>query len=461
MRTHNLIHRSDCLHADAGTFYSNYYEDSERIFSLFDSYCWTGQLLLEDALDTARLFYRHQIPPLHRDLFFPVTITEQDYLEGRQRFFYYGDEGVRFGSLLQYGRHAHDIAGIVPLPSGIVDVDICTDIPVDPSVVLLQGVDFEIRRDYLVFYRNLFDVFPSEGLTPNRTCTFYLRSAYSDRKYLQNRLGVLTRTHGQSTDAYRDFCNLIVDSIIEGTSAVRLVQIICRLFGVPCTDETETVEVLDRDCLVTDKRVYFSATDANFLYKVGDTLLPGTVLTDAISVINHKRLPESVPLFLERRFLGSEYLAGLYFPNEVCRITYNTVASKLCFPIIGRQEDVDKFWQTFHERAVDADLLEQASLGGWINPAEFIYENVLYPRVCLFLIDINKTGERLPLVNTKILRSLLPPGVLFSLQMSMPPVPKPEVSISVRGRAGQQGTGMIPLAAKVLVFGCETSIRQC
>jgi len=103
MLTNNLFHRSDLLHQGAGTFYSSYYGDADRIFALFDSYCWSGQLLLEEALDAAKLFYRQHIPPLHRDLFLPVIVREQEYREGRYRIAKYGDAGLYYGRGIQYG----------------------------------------------------------------------------------------------------------------------------------------------------------------------------------------------------------------------------------------------------------------------------------------------------------------------------------------------------------------------
>ncbi len=66
MKTVNPIHRSDQLHRDAGTFYRTFHGDAERIYTLFDSVSWAGQLLLDDALDAAKLFVRSVMPPLHR-----------------------------------------------------------------------------------------------------------------------------------------------------------------------------------------------------------------------------------------------------------------------------------------------------------------------------------------------------------------------------------------------------------
>jgi hypothetical protein len=395
-------------------------------------------------------------------------------------------------------------------------------------------VDFEIRSKNLVFQKNLFEIMPSEGESPERTCTFWLRSAYCDRGYIQNRLGVLTKTHGPSNEAYLDFCNLVMDSVMEGTSSASITQIVCRLFDVPCTQETETVEVLDRSggeqCLVTDKRVYFAPSGAEFLYGESTTLSPGTVLTDAMTVIQHKELPKGMPLYLERRFLGNEYLSGLLFPNEDFRLVFDMNGACMCissndsdsscceksschpgyrcvhtkwgrkmgkwgtalgkwgtvnclcepdpcfgqgcrngqpdiralFPIIGRAEDIARFWNTFYERALDPDVLAKVSPGNWINPAKFVYEHVFYPRLRFFQIDISKTGkERLPMVNTKILRSLVPPGVLLSLQLQAPSAPEPDIGVRVRGQARTPGLGMKRVSCSVSFHGEKRTVRVC
>ena len=451
---------------DAGTFYSSYYGDADRVFTLFDAYCWMGQMLLEESLDAAKMFYRQQIPPLHRDLFYPITISEQDYREGVYKVIRYGEDGLQYGQGLHYGIPDKGITGAIPLPAGLVDIDLCVERPVEPSVLLLKNIDFEIRGGYLILHKDIFDIFTSEGQGSDRECTFWLRSAYFDRRYIQDRLGILTRTYGYSTRNYLEFCNLIMDSVIEGTSEVRLTQILCKLFDVPCTEETEIVELVDDRSLVTDRRVYFAAKEAKFLYKAGDIVPPGTILTDAITVTSQKHLPEGMPLFLERRFLGRDYLAGLYFPNEFVRVQHTADSraerATVRFPIVGRAEDVERFWTMFHERDLSSQL-SNAFAGDWVNPAEFIYETVLYPRLRIFQIEYGKTGsQRLPMANTQILRSLLPPGVLFSLQMAMPPAPEPEIGVSVSGVAGGQGVGMKPvILSPAVVLAGSASMRAC
>jgi hypothetical protein len=90
------------------------------------------------------------------------------------------------------------------------------------------------------------------------------------------------------------------------------------------------------------------------------------------------------------------------------------------------------------------------------------YENVFYPRLRFFLIDISKTGkERLPMVNTKILRSLVPPGVLLSLQLQAPPTPKPEIGVMVRGEAKTPGKGLRRVACSVSFSGEKGTTRVC
>jgi hypothetical protein len=132
------------------------------------------------------------------------------------------------------------------------------------------------------------------------------------------------------------------------------------------------------------------------------------------------------------------------------------------FPIIGRAEDITRFWDTFYERAIDPDVLAKASPGNWINPAKFVYEHVFYPRLRFFQIDISKTGkERLPMVNTKILRSLVPPGVLLSLQLQAPPTQKPDIGVMMRGEARTPGIGLRRIACSVSFTGEKGTVRVC
>ena len=107
-------------------------------------------------------------------------------------------------------------------------------------------------------------------------------------------------------------------------------------------------------------------------------------------------------------------------------------------------------------------MLAKASPGNWINPAKFVYEHVLYPRLRFFQIDLSKTGkEKLPTVNTKILRSLVPPGVLLSLQLQAPSAPEPDIGVMVQGQANRPGLGMKRMACSVAFSGKKGVVRAC
>ncbi|GHT30349.1 hypothetical protein FACS1894214_0010 [Planctomycetales bacterium] len=423
MLTYNLIHRSDLLQQDAGTFYNHYYEDNDNLTSLFDSECWSGQLLLEEALDAAKMGYRNRIPVLHRDIFFPIEIGEQEYLKGRYYLPAYGDEDLHYGDEdLRYGTPKSGPAGAIALPPGIIDVDTCCDLPVDPSTILLKNEDFDIRNGYLVFRENLFDVLPNTGEYPNRHLILWLRSAYSDRRYVQDRLGILTKSFGESVEEYKTFCNKIMDSIVEGTNRWRLNQLICLIYDIACAEHNETVQhsgaFQGQQYIVTDKQVYWAPMSATFIYGPGDTLLPGTPLTNAITETSAKNLPENIPLFIPRRFFGSDFISGLMFPNEDVKLSLNPEIGKLTFPITGNYADILLFWKTFYEKADHSGMLYAASVGGWLNPAMLIYKTFLYPRLRFYRIDVKKIGyNKLNVVNTQVFRELLPPNILFSLQI--------------------------------------------
>jgi hypothetical protein len=146
--------------------------------------------------------------------------------------------------------------------------------------------------------------------------------------------------------------------------------------------------------------------------------------------------------------------------GQECRGGQSRVRST--FPIIGRTEDIVRFWNTFYTRAFDEDVLAKASPGNWINPAKFVYEHVFYPRLRFFQVDISKTGkEKLPMVNTKILRSLVPPGVLLSLQLQAPRTPEPDIGVMVRGEAKSPGIGLRRVACSVSFSGVAKSPRAC
>jgi len=419
MKTVNPIHRSEELHRDAGTFYSTYYADASRVFTLFDSMSWANQLLLDDALDAAKLFVRTLIPPVHRERFLPIRVSEREYRDGRKKILTYGQDKVRYGDDDYYGHPAATITGAVELPPDVIDVDLCCEMPVDPNIVLLKNEHFFLRGGCLFFSPDLFDLLPStEETEDNRSIVLYLRRVSIDRKYMQDRLGVLTQATGTSTQDYVDFCNLVMDSVQEGTSRHKLSQMICKLYDVPCTSETETVEYTGitehARWLATNRAVYTTPHTATFTVSPGETVQAGTILTDAIRTIRGRDFPEGVPLVLERRFLGNAYSAGLVVPNEEMPITISPGFRYPVFPVIGRDDDVRLFWESFYARAGDPAFLSRT--GPTVNLARFLYDHLLYPRLQFYFIDLGKTGlNRLPVTNTNLFRGLMPPGVLFSL----------------------------------------------
>ena len=440
LKTVNPIHFSSGLHKDAGTFLSTYYADADRVFTLFDSTCWINQLMLDDALDASKLFVRSIMPHAHRERFVPLTILEKVYKEGKKNILTYG-EPCRYGDPIYYGHPETTITGGVELPEHILDADICCDLPVDPAITLLKGEHFTIRNGYLFFHADPFTLFPenTDETNDQRTLHVYLRGVTFDQQYVQERLGILTGTHGASTKAYLDFSNLVMDSIQEGTGYQKLAQLLCGLFDVPCTKAKETIEQIgvsnSARWLVTDQNVYSAPLSASFLYKPGDVLPAGTILTDAIIPIQGRTLPEEMPVILERRFLGPEYKAGLIFPNEEVPLEITSTLPWPTFKLIGRDEDVLTFWESFYSRVADRAILRQVAPGGRINPAKFVHEHVLYPRAMFYLIHTKKLGpNKLPMINTRLLRGLLPPGLLFSLllvsEQSCLPVTLPAISVS-------------------------------
>jgi hypothetical protein len=146
-----------------------------------------------------------------------------------------------------------------------------------------------------------------------------------------------------------------------------------------------------------------------------------TILTDAIMPLRGRDLPPDIPIVLERRFLGNDYTAGLIFQNADAPFTISPGSRYPTFPIVGRADDIRRFWDTFYTRANNPAILAVAANGNTINPAQFVYDNVLYPKAQFYYINAGKTGNsKLPGINTRLLRGLLPPGVLFSLLIGTP-----------------------------------------
>ena len=462
----NPIHRSDELHRCAGTFYHATYEDADRIRKLFDSYCWSYQLLLDEALDASKLFVRTLIPPVHHKKFFPIQVHEQEYRDGKKQLLIYGTDDVRYGDDYYFGHPAALVTGAVELPQSIVDIEICCDQPIDPNVILFKGEHFFIRNGHIYFTTDLFEAVPvREEAGRDRSVILYLRGVTIDRHYVQSRLGKLLQTQGPSTQAFADFNNLVMDSVMAGTGTTRLMQLLCRLFDVPCTLQTETVEqigvTLAGRWLATDRTVYFVPHAAAFRVQPGERLLPGTILTDAILSVS-KTVPNDLPILLEKRFLGPTFESGLLFPNKEEPIRIDKGFPYPTFTILGRFVDIRRFWDMFYSHLENRDILSRSAEGGRINPARWVYEQFLYPRAFFFHIDPGKCGlEKLPVLNTKVFRSLLPPGLLFSILLTSPNKSFALGPIELASSPPKLYSAATPVACPIRLSAILYPIRSC
>jgi hypothetical protein len=460
MLTPNLIHNSEQFHRDAGTFFSSFYSDADRIFYLLDSYSWTAQNILQTSVDAASLHYRKHIPVLREIPFYPFTFHENKNLYQNEAF--YGDVDLTYGKVgLKYDIPQTLGEFIFSIPEGIVDIDLICDTPVDPTIILFKDRDFVIKEHSIEFKRDPFEIFSdTQNIEGERVLTLFFRTAYVDEKYVQERLNFLTKTKGVSTQANKDFCNILLDSYEEGTTVARLNQIVCAVFDVPCAKKGEKVVSVDENFefrfLITETELYKAPKQSRWLVEEGDTLERGQILNDAAIPVFGRDIEED--LFLERRFLGKGFLSGLLFPNREEKVQQDDLYTKAWFSVEGREEDIDLFWSLFLSRVNQQDILKTESFGGWINPARFIYRNLLYPRIRFYEVDLNKCGTLLPMENTQIFRQLIPPGVLFSLRVKAYPLEE-TLDFGIRGD-GRQNIAYERARAS-FTFETSASMKLC
>ncbi len=406
-----------------GGYWIEVYEGKDQVEDLVSARSTLWQQARDEWEEVYRTKSRHLIDPfsIKNWLYFPILksqgITTTKLFGGGRS---YGDSTFNYGDIIGY---AWD------LPTDVVSLSQIYNRISDPSVSMFEGIDFKIDTglNKIIFNKDPFSnggfanqtVNNQDGTTDELLALWAFRPKI-DKRSIQLIYGQPIDIDGRSSPEYKLFVNSVYDSLILGMSTGRLGLILSGALEVPVALENETVELVTDDArkvIVTDKRVHFVPTNSEPIVSVGDKVVKGQSVTDALIIRELRRnanIDDIYAINLTRGFINNEFVYDLGFVNKevVPTITSDDNGYTVFkFEVGGHPFDVENFWEMVHERGLANDYTlaqgldkrvdkvgepSEESLPSTINPLRFLVDEMIPGGFTLVTISVDSINPDLP-----------------------------------------------------------------
>lgn len=449
----NDLQQRQRLLSTLGSFWSDVYAGVAQVEDYVAARGELEQQGFVNLQEAADAISRLTVPVFHTERHYQLSLQEgsRDTTEAAQLRF--GGDGVFGASAHLYGR-AQVEHWAFPLPADLVDVHLITNRVTDPSLTLVNGIDFVINatQSTITFKQNPFDnelfvqsdVMTGDVVT-DKEINLWLHNAKFDHLHIYTHFSHIFDTKLPSSAHARQLLNAVMDAVTNGTAKEQVTQALSALTDISLAKESEEVVEITKDhshtLVLTDKNVYRFSKSATALVAKGDNVVPGQSLVDSLQVfeLNRGTLPDVRALALEEGYLATGYYGPLQFENKAETLTViendTTERTRLEFPIGGHPLDVTKFFADMHANGIArgktlANLMDTrtvqvgeptaANLPTTINPFEFLVKNVLRGNVFLATLKVGDIGkEALGFEYGHLLRRVIPPhtGMLLLLEL--------------------------------------------
>lgn len=438
-----------------GSFWASLFAQGDLVADILHARARREKQAALDLAEAEACIGRATAPVRHRERWVSLILRESERNTAAVAPLRYGDNAA-YGGGFRYGQ-ARDDHFVFPLRVPIHSAAALSDRLSDAQVVLIPGLDFRCEDGRMIFREDPFSVFAEStrsvgaGDNADRELVLWAFDAEIDRDYVHAHWGYPFGFHLPSSPQALRFLNALWDAVVEGTSRRALEQAIGYACDIPLAQGEETVQTVtlrapDALFIATDRNVYRFQPTATPRVEAGQRLVPGEELTDALVFLDFARgevpaVADLPALALGPDFLGASCFGDLVFENRSLPVTTTTdgAFTRAQFPLAGRPEDVEWFWDTVHQRGVAAgrtlaqalDLRESpagepsaASLPARLNPLAFLVENVFRGKLLVVRLRRSKLGsQRLPDTVFRILRPLLSPyiAVMFLHELEASP----------------------------------------
>lgn len=431
-----------------GSLWATTYSGDDLITALCAAKAAQAKQSYNDGTELIRSLSRQQIPVLHTDLWYSLTLAQSALNESQYTLAKFGpNNGFLFGGNLQFGVPQQQTLFAFPLPSPIVNIPLIFNRISAPSVTLVNGIDYIIQDGFIVFRANPFnnELIPqatvfADGAAVDATLVLWCFRAQEDRQYVYEQFGYVLGVQLPSSEDYKELVNALFDALVSGSTANVVRDVWSAVTGVKLAAGNETVEQViydaDRTLVITSLAVYRYDPSATVLVTVGQALDEGDAITDAVQFFEFNQgqcPPEIMSLALGQGMLASGFFSDLVFQNTAVPLLVETDVdgyTKVSFEVGGWPADVEMFFDDLHSRGVArgytlANLLDQrpqaardtqptaGALPATINPFCFLCQNVLRNNAFLLQLKTSACQAGVGVNAAKFLRRVIPPQTVM------------------------------------------------
>ena len=449
----NDFDRPDLLLNLLGSYWATTYQGNGLVGDLTYSAAQLAQQTYLQLMELINSVSRYNVPIYHQDNWYGLRILESKVNNDPALLAKYttpSDNKYLSPATLNYGIAPAQTYYSIAKPKNLVETKVIFNRLTTPTVELIQGIDFWITAELIVFRKNPFDnsliakkdILNQTGQVVDRELVLWVYRGKWDWQYVYEQFGYALNLQLKSSEGYKQFINAIFDAFCQGTS-IRTQQLaLAAAFGVPLTVETtETVEYVVKDSrqlnIITDQHVYQFPLTATAIVSVGDVVEAGSFLTDTFQIFELNRGQALSQNQVQALTVGSGVLAWGFWGDITFENTTTAVVvepnvdgyTKISWSLGGFPFDVDKFWDDVHAAGVAkgqtlAMLLDQrpnpvgqptaAALPSTINPLSFLVSNVLRNNAIVVKVKPGSQLENeLEFVPADQLRKIQPPHTIM------------------------------------------------
>lgn len=358
---------------------------------------------------------------------YPLFVSQQD-IQQQQKAVYRFDKTNTFEDHLSFSADTNQY--ILPLPPGVLNIDLLTDNPVSPTILWVSGQDFliETHNQRIILETNT----PLEEQcqkTPLGEYILWARGITLKTNLLSNTWGSLLPLNTFESRYYdlTDIYHTVLKVITEGPSTYRLNKLLSLCFGFPILEPEEQILELAQDgkTLITTQKLISIPSTASIRTNATQ---PGDPLTTACTIFQAKDdLPSTAELpyiIISQKFLPAYITTPLIFPNTVVK-TYQLTNPNRVRPLIPEQQaPFDQFFSRLEQACLDngqqPNILFNQRLPTQINPARWIAKTLLPANSTIIHLDITKCQHKpIPCRIDQALDKLIHPGKLISIQIEL------------------------------------------
>lgn len=434
-----------------GTFWRHYFDDTDKLKTHLIGVGHRRDQTYLDYLTAVASISRFDVPVFTTENWYLMVLKDSDRDTITN---VYGQEGMEYGDGSIYGeRQTAEV--LFPLPTDDFFGDL-KEMPtiynrvLYPSKTWVTSLDYDIDtdRDVIRFRDDPFeseyvatrDVYDDSGNIVDQEIGLWVYKGSWDLDLIYQHWAFAIGLRLESSQFYKDLTNAIWDAYVLGSNMESLQDAIAAMLGVPFVLEpTERIEDIvyetARTLVISDKHVYEFSPEVNVIVSIGETVLEGQELTDAVTIVDfaghNPDYSELTAVALDSGYLSGGYYAELTFENGDVDLEYlgvdNDGKAVVTFRIQGFPGDVELFFDKAMEIAKSdgkktlAELLDlregdpttqplPVNLPAQVNPLEFAIDQIMRNNLWLLKIRTSAIRDDAPgLGFTQYFRNIVPP----------------------------------------------------